>query len=710
MRSEIQSSILLAERNIDNAFAIKVLKTLFLVKYYKNFQTTEHNVSVLLLDDINIDLKKHRAAVSEALKILENQSYIQRNGQVFEFLTDDEKDVEEEIKTTEIDDSGITQFQKAMFFDEIIRDNKIQYLDGKQSYDFTCKIDGTITGREKELEIEIVTENSPDYNKLTLHQSQTMGTTCMKLVLPEDPTFMKDVRMYLKVEKYVKQHQSTSNRPEIKRILEEKARQNIDRRRNLLLTGKALLGQATVYINGTQAEQPPANDGRTLVISAFQQLIKIVFRNLRMIGNTYYTEDNVKNAIRAATDDLFGPDDSLSEAESEIIALVKRRITQSERTSISDLKSVLTKRPYGWYPNAIWTLVAKLYRRGSVELKKDSKTLDNDQVLEALLNTSNHPQTLLEMQSEVDPKAVRDLHKAYNELFDEQCPFKEAKEVANGFNDKLKDMDITVNQLLVQAAQYSFLNDLEPVSEKLNRLIEKDYSYFLNNLSEYKDELLAYKEDLLDPIRRFMSGQQKTIFDDVQSFITSNSSNIGYLEGGEIRLLNELIEHPRPYEGDLVRNAKSALDKVADEIKNTVESEQSAAVTVAEEIIKNFKSKKEFEACNPDDQNNLLQPFYDAIERLRNQQHIANIRDVKVSIQETLLPEQLNQLIKLSSKPTGGSGDKDKEPVCVYISFRTIDVTYTKSELATEEDVDEYIQMLERELKSRIRKNQRISL
>ena len=149
---------------------------------------------------------------------------------------------------------------------------------------------------------------------------------------------------------------------------------------------------------------------------------------------------------------------------------------------------------------------------------------------------------------------------------------------------------------------------------------------------------------------------------------------------------------------------------MAEEIKKTVETEQSDAISIAEGIIKNFKAKKEFEACNPDDQNNLLQPFCDAIERLRNQQHIANIRDVKVSIQETLLPEQLNQLIKLSSKPTGGSGDKDKEPVCVYISFRTIDVTYTKSELATEEDVDEYIQMLERELKSRIRKNQRISL
>ena len=32
------------------------------------------------------------------LALLENQTYIQRNGDLYEYLTDDEKDIEEEIK------------------------------------------------------------------------------------------------------------------------------------------------------------------------------------------------------------------------------------------------------------------------------------------------------------------------------------------------------------------------------------------------------------------------------------------------------------------------------------------------------------------------------------------------------------------------------------------------------------------------------------
>src|SRR5690606_25324260 len=130
-------------------------------KYFGNFKTTKRNISVLMIDDINVDLKAHETKIDAALTILENQSYVQRNGDIFEFLTDDEKDVEEEIKNTDIDEQAITQLLKEILFDEIIRDNKIKYLENKQDYDFTSKIDGSFFGREKELEIEIITDNYP---------------------------------------------------------------------------------------------------------------------------------------------------------------------------------------------------------------------------------------------------------------------------------------------------------------------------------------------------------------------------------------------------------------------------------------------------------------------------------------------------------------------------------------------------------------------
>ena len=131
LKGQIQNTIQLAERNIDNDFAIKVLKTLFLVKYYGNFKTTRRNISVLMINKIDIDLKQHEQNIDEALNLLENQSYVQRNGEVYEFLTDEEKDIEQEIKNTDVEEQKVTQLLKEIFFDEIIKDSRIKYFDTK---------------------------------------------------------------------------------------------------------------------------------------------------------------------------------------------------------------------------------------------------------------------------------------------------------------------------------------------------------------------------------------------------------------------------------------------------------------------------------------------------------------------------------------------------------------------------------------------------
>ena len=106
LKSNIQRAIIQAENNLDAHFAIRLLKTLFLVKYVKEFKPTVRNLCVLMLGGFNEDLPALRKRVEEALSLLEQQTYVQRNGEVYEYLTDEEKDVEQEIKNTEVDSSG----------------------------------------------------------------------------------------------------------------------------------------------------------------------------------------------------------------------------------------------------------------------------------------------------------------------------------------------------------------------------------------------------------------------------------------------------------------------------------------------------------------------------------------------------------------------------------------------------------------------------
>lgn len=710
LRGEVQQSIILAEKNLDSPFAIQVLKALFLVKYFGNFKTTKRNISVLMLDNMEVDLKKHEQNIEEALNKLENQSYIQRNGELYEFLTDDEKDVEQEIKNTEIDDQAVTQLLREILYDDIIKENKIKYLDNKQDYDFTSKIDGVTLGREKELSVEIITENYYDYTNTTALQAQTMGSALMRMVLPPDATFIKDLKMFLRTDKYVKQNRSTSNRSEVKRILQDKSFQNVERRRDLKVQADKLLSEATVYLNGSKHEMGATSDGKTRVVKAFQDLVKNVYSNLRMLGNIQFTEDTIKSVVRNAQDDLFGTDDAtISEAESQIFNFVARRKNRAERTSLQDVKNEFLSKPYGWYPNAVWTIIAKLYKRGKLELKEGSNSLEDQDVINALLNSSYHSSILLEQQEDIDPKQVKDLKKVYSDAFDETCSYNDPKEVAKAFKDKLNGMLVEVSQLLLRTTEYPFLVSLEPFSEKLKQWSRKENTWYLNCISEFEDELLDTKEDLLDPIRRFMNGDQRKIYDEVRNIVKGDTSNLAYVEGGEFKQLQELIDSNKPYAGSLIKDSKQAKDELVEKLKSTIERERISALRGVEDSIHKIQGKEEFYKLENAEQERVLQPFKDVMDTINKERYIAQIRDFKFRAQGALLEQQLNLMAKFAT-PVSSDGSGAQEPVTHYIRKSNIRIEYEKDELRTEEDVDDYVEALRKIFKEQIKQNRRITL
>lgn len=718
LNGTIQNTIQLAEKNLDNEFAIKVLKTLFLVKYYSNFKTTKRNISVLMIDEMHIDLKKHEQNIDEALNLLENQSYVQRSGEVYEFLTDEEKDVEQEIKIIDIDDQQVTQLLKEIFFDEIIRDNKIRFFDTSQDYEFGSKIDGSSIGKEKELTVEIITENFTDYQNVTILQAQTIGTTGMKILLPSNVTFMKDLKMYLRTQKYGKQSMSTSNKPEVNRILQEKAVLNVERRKNLVLLGNKLLSEASVYLNGEKITTGSSSDGKTLVVNAFQNLVKTVYTNLRMLANVQYSEETFKSVVFGGKDSLFNNDDNtMTEGESEILNIINRRKGQSDRTTLSDLRFYFSKKPYGWYQNAIWTLVAQLYKRGKLELIKDSNVLENQEVVQALLNSASYPNVVLEPQAVIDPKLVNNLKQTYAEAFDETCSKNEAKEVANDFKLKLNEMYSTVSELYVRKSELPFVETLSDFRDQLHSLKNKDYSYYLNNLKDFEDDLLDSKENILDPIKKFINGDQVKIYEKVRNFLKSDLSNVGYVEGGEFSEIQMVMEAKEPYKGSTIRDAKELYDILTKNIQDKIFKEREHAIEKIENVAEKVRSKEEFTLLSEADQKRILLPFVDEIQKMKDQRYIGNMRSTATNIEDFIYNNQLNEMVQLT-KPkveptiTGDGEDNDKPAVVTphYVRLSSIKPNFGKTELRTEDDVNDYIESLRKAYVEKIKNNQRISL
>lgn len=708
LKGQIQNSLILAEKQLHQAFAIKVLKALFLVKYFSHFKATKRNIAVLMIDRIDIDLVKHETMVGEALNLLESQSYVQRNGEHYEFLTDDEKDIEEEIKNTPVDDPAITQMLKEIFFDELIRDNKIRYLENKQEYELGSRVNGTSYGREKELEIEIITETDDLYAHETFHQSQTMGTSLMRLVLPAEANLMKDVRMYMRTDKYTKQNLSMASRPEVRRILQEKNMQNSERRRNIILLANRALAGATVYMNGAKPELGAASDGKALVINAFQSLIKTVYPNLRMLGTAQFTEDSFRQVIRGVMDQLFRSDDNtMSEAEAEVLMVINRRKKQSDRSTLNDLRAHFSKKPYGWYPNALWTMIARLYKRGKLEIKRNGNVLDDEEVLASLLNTNHHSVTLLELQTDIPPQLVRKLKEIYAEAFDETCAFNDAREVGNAFKAKLKELYHELNALLARQSTLPFLGSLQHFANEVQQWSSHDYTYFLTQAADFEDQLLDAKEQLLDPIKKFINGDQVNIYESVKMMVQGDTSNLDYVDGNEFQTLKDLLDHPQPYKGNLIRDAKAAQDELRVKLSTLIEAEKADALSVIGRALADLKGNEEYQGLTAEQQTKIALPFEEELQKLHNQRFIAVIRDIRRRAVEILLPRQLNEMLRLAQP--SGEGELS-EPRVHYIRSTSVNVEFDRSELRTESDVDAYISALRKALLAQIKETRRITL
>ena len=86
----------------------------------------------------------------------------QRNGGIYDFLTDEERDIETEIKNTEVDQSEISEELKVLLFREVITTPKIRHISGTD-YKYAQKIDGELKGQDSELSINLITPFHPNF-------------------------------------------------------------------------------------------------------------------------------------------------------------------------------------------------------------------------------------------------------------------------------------------------------------------------------------------------------------------------------------------------------------------------------------------------------------------------------------------------------------------------------------------------------------------
>ncbi len=698
IRGDVQTQIQQATDMLE-PFVAKVLKTLFMIKYVKEFTPNVDNISTLLVGTIiDVDISDLKSRVQRALNTLINQTYIQKVGEQYEFLSDVEKDIEKEIKSTVVENSEVVGELVNWIYDDIIKISKIRYTPNKQNYPFARKLDDTIVkGREEELILNIMTPlNSQEYNKERLiHKS--LGDSGLILALPSSYEFSQDLELFVKSKKYIPQKQGGSVSQNEKNLLFNKANDNNKRREKLQNDLRDFVSEAKIYHNGKVLDIA-TKDVKTKIENAFETLITSTYSYIGLLSKVY--EERDISVMLNQTDDLLaGSDDALFPAQKEILTYIQRQKASHKAITISNLLEYFAIRPYGWYKNAILTQIASLFLKQKVDLRGCNS---KKEVLTALTNNREF-NTIVMPRVEVDAKKIEQTKKTLSELFpNASFTSTSTRDIYDVAMKETADLISSCKNFM--NLNYPFDDVFQEIIDVLTPLERLTLDTLFDEVPSMEDDLLNAKDDFIEPIMEFMNGDKRRIYDSVTNFAKDNQNNLRYIDDPQKSVIEALCSLDKPYSGSHITKANQALKAVRDLLQPLIEQTRAEAIEKIEAVIKELQNNENFEKVPSADRFKVVRPRQELIDSINNNSSIDTIK--QRSNRDALADELSRGLEKMF--------ELMPQDVVVPLKQDTVRISKltprTKITLKNSDDVDEYIDKLKENLLSEIDSGKQVLL
>ncbi|MEA3327042.1 MAG: BREX system P-loop protein BrxC [Chloroflexota bacterium] len=709
IKSRNQSSIFYGEEHLNNPFALKLLKVLFLVKYVKGFRATPRNLRVLMQTDFDEDIRALENKIQQALSVLERETYIQRNEDTYEYLTEEEHDVEVEIKNQVVENEVILKFLEDVFFAEIIRDNKIRYEDNQQDYSFAKMIDEKLRGKDRELSIDVITPFSDFNDNLTVLKSHAMGKPVLTIVLPPDPKFQQDVFMYKKTETYIKQTHGSQTSETKNMILTNKAYSNQERKKAISNRARQLVGQANLLVSG-DAVEIGGEDAKTRVVKGFNALIEKVYPNLRMLGGVQYREEDILHYLEASQDSLFGGDPTtLNEAELDMLTTIKNNKTRGELTTMKKIEDKYTSRPYGWYLAAIQCVTAQLAGRRKIECWQDGNLLENSLLEKALRNTYNFSNLTISPVKSVPGPIISALKGFIRDFFNEPTVHNEAHSLVKSIREKMGELKDQLEGFYHYRSRYPFISQLQPITQRIDSLLQNNYEYFtsVNGFPEDVDGWLELKEEEIDPLVSFMKGHKQEIFDQLVDFVNQNKPDF---TNGELAKLQTYLEDPKIYIGNRLRQARTDMEAIRKALESRLLKARQTALEKIDELQESMHQMEDFQKLDQSDQQRFDQSFEQIRYTIQSQSLSVSIRDKVEKYDVNEYSTLLTKVKRLVNPPKVDDGDDEPPLEVQVVHVSSLNIPAPKKILEDEDDVEEYCDILEETMLKAIRDNKHINI
>lgn len=723
LQTKIQNDIIQAESTLGDELALKVLKTLFMLKYVVGFPTNVDNITKILLPTFDTDYPEFRAKVQEVLNKLVRQSYIDKGAKEdYHFQTNEEKDIENEIKAQDLTPDAVNKELMKIFRDEIFSTNKIKLTTNK-IFSYGRYVDDELDGRESDLYIHFVTPNSGlninDDEAMVGYSFRHQGQMCV--VLADDKYLTEDITMILKAEKCLRRllHNSDGYRLQ---IVSDKQRINNRKREGIVDRLTEATKSAKLYLNG-QVVDTRATDLKSRLNEGMSKLVKNVFTNLDML-EIEYDDDMLKRIITQPNTGFW--DETMDACMSEVFNKITRDKNFSIRTKVSDLISYFKSsvNGYGWYETATLCILAKLYKLDKISFRNGGSVIEERDLYYQLTNSNSRQTLIVDVEEVISANQISALKNQYRDLFDdESCLAQGAKDVHAAFIKRLND-EILKIRAIASENRYAFTKPLADVVSTYNELAHLAYPGLYGKKNEIENAI-DLKEDVVEPIINFVNSRQFDIFKSLNKVLNGNQANFAYVAPEILTSLESINESEEPW--GKMNEAKTKLDELRQEIERRQKEEREKVISEIESKYDSIKSLPAYATLKPEQSRQIDLVFTAMKQGIQEERFIGNMIAYasEVTIRYNTCIDTINRWVEMANKAAeeaakkekektsegGGNKPKSTRPVKKVVNKqKALDISYPKNILETKEDVESYIQSLRTQLMDYIDKDTSIML
>ena len=476
---------------------VNVLKLLYLVRYVDDVKANLDNIVILMANEIQMDKISMREQVRGSLERLMSQNYIGRTGDTYNFLTDEEQDVQREIKNTPVATADIVGRIAQMIFTDIYTTKKFRY--GKYDFPFDQMVDGqtvgTLTGGMM-LRVLTVATDPVEKNELRLLAESKGQVT---VVLAENP-YYESLESAMKIRKYVKQR----NVAQLPKSMQDIIRAQQDEAGKYEITAadelKKAISCAQFYVDGEHIDIKNG-DAKNKLDQALECLVVRVYSELGLITKLAETDADIIAVLRGNPDVLpnFAPNQN---AAAKVENFLEMQYYQNLPTAMSDIQERFQKKPYGWREIDIAAVVAMLIYDQKVTIKYGGTTIQpsDPKLPDMLRKKSEIGKTSIAKREVVSKQKIRTVKEFLREFFDEMdVPEDEdglIKHIRERFNNELEHYD-TLNIRYI-GHKYPDQNKVKQAIALVNGVLsqQNDNTALIQYVIDHEDDLYDMREDL----------------------------------------------------------------------------------------------------------------------------------------------------------------------------------------------------------------------